>query len=395
MEVVKGEPYFTRFSKIKAYPYLNSDKKCEILIIGGGVNGAILNYYLSQKYQTILVEKSRLGHASTSCATVLLEYQLDNLAEDLKNCLTDKEIVDIYKMGLYSLEKLDGLIEELGNYCSYSKRSAFLYTNKKGEIKDFENEYNFRKDNGFDCSLIKKENNPYSFPIEAGIFDKNGGAEFNPYLFTKELIENSKNQSKIFENTQIVKVEQIKNKIISTTSFGEKITSDYVIYATGFNNTLFPETDVCDKYVSYSIIAKPNTKFSWYDKSLLQDNLDTYHYLRLLPDGSIIVGGEDTKYKNVIDLKKAEKKYKLLKEFLENTFPALKNNITITSKFCGVFGSTKNNLGLIGRSENKKILYFLSAGANGIINALFGVELIEDLINNKKNKMEKLFSLKK
>lgn len=90
----------------------------------------------------------------------------------------------------------------------------------------------------------------------------------------------------------------------------------------------------------------------------------------------------------------AEKKYKKLEKFLINSFPELKNNLEVTEKFCGVFGSTKNNLGLIGNSERENIFYFLSAGANGIINALFGVELIEDLINKRKNKMEKLFALK-
>ena len=47
MEYVKGAPYFCQASeKIKQYPYLNKDLKCDILIVGGGIDGAILNYYL-------------------------------------------------------------------------------------------------------------------------------------------------------------------------------------------------------------------------------------------------------------------------------------------------------------------------------------------------------------
>lgn len=176
METVKGKPYFTQFKQIKSYGYLDKDLECEILIIGGGVNGSILNYYLSQKYKTALVEKSRIGYGSTSCATVLLEYQLDSLAEDLLTFMSEKEIADIYATGLYSLTKLDNLIKEIGNYCNYSKRSAFLYTNKKSEIKDFEKEYAFRQKYGFDCTLIREKENPFSFPIKIGIFDKNGGA---------------------------------------------------------------------------------------------------------------------------------------------------------------------------------------------------------------------------
>lgn len=85
MEYVKGKPYFTDCkSRIKQYPYLNDDKYCDILIIGGGIDGAIANYYLSQKYDVVLVDKGRLGFGCTSCATALLEYQLDDFASDLK-----------------------------------------------------------------------------------------------------------------------------------------------------------------------------------------------------------------------------------------------------------------------------------------------------------------------
>ena len=42
MEYVKGVPYFcSTKEKIKPYPYLNKNISCDILIIGGGIDGAI------------------------------------------------------------------------------------------------------------------------------------------------------------------------------------------------------------------------------------------------------------------------------------------------------------------------------------------------------------------
>ncbi len=67
---------------------------------------------------------------------------------------------------------------------------------------------------------------------------------------------------------------------------------------------------------------------------------------------------------------------KLLKN-LKELFPNIENEVQIDYKFCGAFGTTDNNLGLIGKTEDENILYFFSCGANGIINAMFGVELIE------------------
>ena len=116
--------------------------------------------------------------------------------------------------------------------------------------------------------------------------------------------------------------------------------------------------------------------------------------MRLLPDGRIIFGGEDTSFNsNPIKEKKARKKYdKLLKSLCE-LFPSFKNKIKIEYEFCGCFGTTNNNMGLIGKSEmDDDLLLFISCGANGIINAMVGVELLDDIIQNKHNKMEKLFS---
>src|SRR5574344_872552 len=116
MEFVKETPFFDKAEKkIKKYNYLDDDLSTDILIVGGGIDGAILNYFLSQKYDVSLVEAYRLGRSSTSIATALLEYQLDEFANELKKYLCEKDIVDIYKMGLNGIDTLEKIISKLGN----------------------------------------------------------------------------------------------------------------------------------------------------------------------------------------------------------------------------------------------------------------------------------------
>ena len=85
-EYVKGEPYFCDVSeKICSFPYLEHDISCDNLIVGGGIDGAITAYYFAESgLDTALIDKNRLGHMCTSCATALLEYQLDEHAAALK-----------------------------------------------------------------------------------------------------------------------------------------------------------------------------------------------------------------------------------------------------------------------------------------------------------------------
>ena len=112
MEYIKGVPYFCCVDKhIKQYAYLSENLKCDILIIGGGIDGSIANFYLSHNYDVALVDKGRLGMACTSCATALLEYQLDEFAKDLLKFMTEQEIVLAYRMGLQAIEKIDRFID--------------------------------------------------------------------------------------------------------------------------------------------------------------------------------------------------------------------------------------------------------------------------------------------
>ena len=77
------------------------------LIIGGGICGAIANYYLSPFYNVTLVDKSRFGSGCTSCATVLLEYQLDDYAENLSKIMSEDEIINVYRKGLESINQIE------------------------------------------------------------------------------------------------------------------------------------------------------------------------------------------------------------------------------------------------------------------------------------------------
>ena len=390
MEYINGKPYFfANDEKTRPYLYLNHDINCDVLIIGGGINGCILNYYLSQKYDTVLVEKARLGAICTSCATSLLEYQLDDFASELECYLSPEDIIKCYNFGLKSLQKLDTFIKLHGNHCFYKAKPTIIYSNKNKDKKEIEKEYNFRKENGFECQLINETTNPLPFKIKCGLICENGGAEVDPYLFSKEMIENSQNQDKIFENTEIIEIEKFNEGYVCTTKFFEKIFCKNVIIATGFDFK-FIENNLVERFISYSIVTNPLPEIDL-KNMLIQDCLSPYHYLRKLPDDRLIYGGEDTKIKDEIDTKNTEKVYQRLLKNLQKMFPKFKNKIKIDYKFCGAFGSTKNNMGLIGKDE-KGIINFISCGANGIINAFMGVKIVEDILENKENEYTKIFS---
>lgn len=376
VQYVKGDCIFVKENKnFKQYNYLTQDIECDVLVIGGGVTGAIMGHYLTKnKIDTVIIEKARVGHCSTSITTSLLQYELDSNASQLKPDLPEKKIAKAYHLGLFALNQLNQIINDVGNHCYYKKVDSFLYTSKNSEIQDMVNEYNFRKENGLDVELISKDTSPFCFDVKAGVLSKMGGAVLDPYLFTQSLIESScKNSMRIYENTEAVKLIYEKDFVIVETVYGYKIKCKKVVAATGYNTELFTERNFGTKYTTFNIATHPIEPIDpSIQNTVFRDNNDPYHYFRTTHDNRIIIGGEDVRFKPDIDNESiCKKSFDRLELTLFNLFKHL--NIQIQYKYCGAFETTTDNLGFIGADpDHEKLWYCLGYGANGILFAILG-----------------------
>lgn len=46
LEITQGNMYWNKDNNIKyTYPYIRQDRKCDVVIIGGGITGALSAYY--------------------------------------------------------------------------------------------------------------------------------------------------------------------------------------------------------------------------------------------------------------------------------------------------------------------------------------------------------------
>lgn len=176
IQYVQGDCFFRRINKLKKqYEYLTEDINTEVIIVGGGVTGAILGYYFTKNnIDAVILEKSRIAHCSTSITTSLLQYELDSKAMELKAYTSIDNVIKSYKLGIKALDEIEEFINEYGNTCDFKKTDSFLYTDKKIEIKEIEQEYKIRYEAGFPVEFINETNNPFSFDVKAGVLSKGG-----------------------------------------------------------------------------------------------------------------------------------------------------------------------------------------------------------------------------
>ncbi|WP_394903365.1 NAD(P)/FAD-dependent oxidoreductase [Clostridium butyricum] len=397
-QYVQGKPLFTYINKNKTqYPYLTKNLETDVCIIGGGVTGAIASYYFSKNnIKTVVLEKKRIAHLSTSVTTSLLQYELDDNLSELTEYTTIENALKSYNLGLKALNEIEDFINLHENKCDYRKRDTLLYTSKKDEVNSIKIEYNLRKENGFDVEYIDENNNTYGCDIKAGIISKNGGAELDPYKYTHQLLKVALNNgASVYENTEVIDLIHNDNYIDVITEYGYTVKAKKVIVATGYNTKLFSNRNFATKTTTFNIVTKSLSNLeSWNDRILIRDNCNPYHYLRTTVDNRIIIGGEDVDFiPNIFNEKLANEKYDLLESKLKSMFKDIKN-IEIEFKYCGAFASTPDNLGFVGPDKkHNNLWYLLGYGANGILFAILGAIMLSQLYSGKENKDMKLFKV--
>ena len=393
---VRGECIFTKTNKItKQYQYLTKNINTEVIIIGGGITGSILGYYFNKNnIDTVILEKSRIAHGSTSITTSLLQYELDSNSTELKKYTTANNIIKSYELGIKALDEIQEFVNKYGNNCDFKRVDSFLYTVKDAEINEIEEEYKFRKNAGLLVELVNKNNNNFEFDIKAGLIGKGGGAQFDPFRYTHSLLDIScKNGLRVYENTEVVDV-NYDNGVTIKTQYGHKVKGKIIIVATGYNTELFTTRSFGNKTTTFNVATKPIDNIKDIYKGLvIRDNEDPYNYLRTTGDNRIIIGGEDIKFSpHKFNKKSYEKYYNKLEKRLKRLFPNL--NIDIEYRYCGTFASTNDNLGFIGKDpNNSKLWYCLGYGANGILFAVLGGIMLSQLYLGKVNEDLNLFKI--
>lgn len=405
MKLVAGDMLWTNINEIPdKYTYLSNNIECDALIIGGGVTGAIIAYYLTNEgINTVLVDKNIIGYGSTRASTAILQYEVDTDLYGLSHMIGEKKAVECFKLGEKAILDIRDIVNELDDNCDFELKECLYYTSNSSHISPLKKEFNIRNKHGFNVEFLEKNNSKdkFSFPIEAGIYSKSGGAIIDPYKFTRALIRKSiKNGLKVYENTEVNIIQPKSNYVYLKTPNDFSIKANKVIMAAGYESKKYIDRDVVNITRTFNLVTKPVKQFNgWNNKCIIRDDNDPYIYFRTTADNRIIVGGEDekvgketSKMSNLTnDDLVSKEKYDILLKKLKAFFPDIKD-IEVEYKFSGLFGVTKDGLPYIGEYPKMPNCYFaLAYGSNGIVNGILCGQLIKDLYLNNKRKELDLF----
>lgn len=391
MKLRSNETYWLlKNGLIQSYPSLQKDVRCNVLIIGAGITGALIAYQLSKEgYKTVLIDKRDVAMGSTSATTAMLQYEIDEPLYSLIQKVEDAAI-ESYKGGVTAIRKLERIIRSIDSHCDFENKRSLYIAATKADVDWLAMEYRTRKSINLEVVWLSKRQlkNQFNINGEGGILSK-AGASLDAYSLTHSLLKYSTQHYglKVYDHSAAETIEYSASYNDVMTDNSRVIRCDHIVYATGYETQKMFKDKIVNLISTYAVISEPlSTMPISLRKTIFWNTEDPYLYLRTTPDNRILVGGADEPFKDSFKRDKLiDKKEKFLAESARKLIPSVK--LIPDFSWAGTFGSTKDALPYIGPHPDYPRSYFLLGfGGNGITFSVTGMDILSDALSGKPNK---------
>jgi glycine/D-amino acid oxidase-like deaminating enzyme len=377
-----------RNSMLNSYPSITSDIDTEILIIGGGITGALIAYKLiSEGKKIVLVDRRDVCNGSTAASTALLQYEIDIALHKLIELRGLDCAVDSYKNGKKAIFDLRNIIDTIKSECQFEFKKSIYFTSLKKDIPFLKREFETRKNCGFDVTWLSKFNLKEMGLNALAAIESKTAAVMDPYKLAQDLLVYCHEKGmQIYDRTNITNIQNHKEKCVARTENKFTITADHIIHCSGYESIETLNEKVVDLKSTYVIASENLPELpAAFKNAIFWNTSNPYLYFRAMADNRIIIGGGDEDFRDAQKRDKLlpKKERYLLKQF-QRKFPHI--NFKMDYSWAGTFGETKDGLPYFGKPDPRKNEhYVLGFGGNGITFSVLGMNSILDSINDKEN----------
>jgi sarcosine oxidase subunit beta len=201
-------------------------RKADVIIIGAGVIGASIAYYLSKEnIRSVVLDKAEIDSGSSGACEGLLLLQSKKPGIHLD-------------MAVESLRRFQALSQELGTPIEYENKGGLVVIESEEEFAAMRRFVEKKKKRGVDVTLLRKdqarEKEPALSEIIIGATFSPLDSQANPILLTLGFLHAAqKAGTRVFPNTQVRGIELIHDRVAAVITDKGRIETGVVINATG------------------------------------------------------------------------------------------------------------------------------------------------------------------
>lgn len=330
---------------------------CDYLIVGGGVLGVSLAYFLakSKAGKIVLIEKNAIASGATGRAagSIVVSGELD--LRDFVAHHGKRRGVIFWKANQEGLRMMKDIITKEKISCDAEPQDT-IYGGLEGDnhkliLEEFALQNELESDSKLLSELLSdKEMHRY---IKTDIFryailSPDHGVSVNPLEYTQNLSKVvEKLGVKIFEDTPLLKIKDV----VATTPHGQ-ITFQKAVQALDVD---LKSKKVKNRQTTIGITNRLSKKqlesIGLVDKKIVWTTKDKYEYFKLTKDNRLLVGfGDLTVSKKVRSTEPNQTHVRRIKAFVKEIFPQL--TVEWQYAWSGTYGVTENYIPVFDIQDN-------------------------------------------
>ncbi|HOY20975.1 MAG TPA: FAD-dependent oxidoreductase [Haliscomenobacter sp.] len=398
MNLHTANPYWLLKSGLLfEYPSLQQNLKTDYAIIGGGITGALIAWYLSRAgVSVVLLDRRHIGMGSTCASTSMLQYEIDTPMYQLAEIVGEDNAARSYWLCAEAINKLEIICNQLAVATDFEKKPSLYYASRKADLPGLKTELTIRQKHGFVVEFLDQADLQALFPFAApGALYSKEGAQVDAYTLTHGLLQDAIGQGAgIFDKTTVTAINRNKNGVILETKEGHSVRARKLVIATGYESGQWLPRQIAALHSSYALVSEPYAAETlWHENALVWETARPYLYFRTTADRRVLIGGRDEPFQDAKrrDRLLKRKSQQLTRDF-EKLFPHLAP-LKVDYHWAGTFAETVDGLPYIGSiPEQAHTIYALGFGGNGVTFSQIAAELIRDEALGNENPDANIFS---
>ena len=297
MDLHDGEPFWLmRDGMPHTYPPLLADRSCEVVVVGGGITGALVAVELvSAGFDVVVVDRRDVAHGSTAASTSLLQYEIDELLIDLAEAYTFDEAAACYQECARAIDLVEKVSRRCGASSSFRRSPSAFVAIRQRDVAKLRNEWHARRTAGFDVDWLDADEMLSTWGIagHGGMVSAVGGS-VDPYALAHAALATVTDEGHaVFDRTEVVDFEASPRRVRLRTERGVTISAKWCVIATGHEvERLLPDLPFTLS-TTFAFVTEPIDGLleHYPDGLLMWEYADPYLYARTTDDSRLLVGG--------------------------------------------------------------------------------------------------------
>ena len=363
---------------------LTGTQQADVVIVGGGITGAIAALrFADAGVDALVLEANLIGGGSTAASSALLLQEPDSRLTALRERYGAATAARIWRLSQDAARELIALLEGLPAPPAIARRDTVYYTIDADEVAALHREYVARCRAGFEVTWLTPRalRDEVGIPARAGLRTR-GNAHCDPLRACHGVMRAAvRAGARVFERSPARRIEPRRGGVRIRTGDGVVEARQVVIatgYATRQYRPLAGRFQLSQTYVAATppLGARARREIGFADV-MLWDARRRYHYARWTADHRLLLGGADRLVKpGARHSSQFAAAMRDLREYFTALFPTL-DDVGIDRAWEGLFAMTPDGLPYLGpHLRYPRHAFALGYGGNGMTFAALAARVL-------------------